>query len=58
MFLLRLMLVAALAGAIAPYSAAAESQSTPGVSDIQIKIGQTMEEFELLCFHCLHTTDK
>jgi branched-chain amino acid transport system substrate-binding protein len=42
MFLLRLMLVAALAGAIAPHPKAAESQSTPGVSDIQIKIGQTI----------------
>ena len=42
MFLLRLMLVAALAEAIAPHPKAAESQSTPGVSDIQIKIGQTI----------------
>jgi branched-chain amino acid transport system substrate-binding protein len=42
MFLLRLMLVAALAGAIAPHPKAAESQSAPGVSDTQIKIGQTI----------------
>ena len=41
-FLRRLMLVAAVAGAIAAQSRAAESQSTPGVSDTQIKIGQTI----------------
>jgi branched-chain amino acid transport system substrate-binding protein len=42
MFTLRLMLVAALAGAITAFPRAAESQSTPGVSDTQIKIGQTI----------------
>src|SRR5271169_3450378 len=41
-FLLRLMLVTAIAGAITAHSRAAESQSTPGVSDSQIKIGQTI----------------
>src|SRR5260370_31370054 len=38
----RLTLIAAVAGAIAAQSRAAESQSTPGVSDTQIKIGQTI----------------
>jgi ABC-type branched-subunit amino acid transport system substrate-binding protein len=42
MFTLRLILVAALAGAITAFPRAAESQSTPGVSDTQIKIGQTI----------------
>jgi hypothetical protein len=41
-FLCRLMLIAAVAGAIAAQSRAAESQSAPGVSDTQIKIGQTI----------------
>jgi branched-chain amino acid transport system substrate-binding protein len=41
MFTLRLILVAAL-GAITAFPRAAESQSTPGVSDTQIKIGQTI----------------
>jgi branched-chain amino acid transport system substrate-binding protein len=36
------MLIAAVAGAVAAQSRAAESQSAPGVSDTQIKIGQTM----------------
>jgi branched-chain amino acid transport system substrate-binding protein len=36
------MLIAAVAGAIAAQSRAAESQSAPGVSDTQIKIGQTI----------------
>jgi hypothetical protein len=36
------MLIAAAAGALAAQSRAAESQSTPGVSDTQIKIGQTI----------------
>jgi hypothetical protein len=36
------MLIAAVAGAIGAHSRAAESQSTPGVSDTQIKIGQTI----------------
>jgi len=40
-FPLRLMLVTAIACAIAAPSRAAESQTTPGVSDTQIKIGQT-----------------
>jgi branched-chain amino acid transport system substrate-binding protein len=40
--LLRIMLVAAIAGAIGGQATAAESQSTPGVSDTQIKIGQTI----------------
>jgi branched-chain amino acid transport system substrate-binding protein len=40
-FLLRLILAAALAGALPPYARAAGSQS-PGVSDTQIKIGQTI----------------
>ena len=42
MFLRRLMLIAAVAGAVAAQSRAAESQSAPGVSDTQIKIGQTI----------------
>jgi branched-chain amino acid transport system substrate-binding protein len=41
-FLRRLMLIAAVAGAVAAQSRAAESQSAPGVSDTQIKIGQTI----------------
>jgi ABC-type branched-subunit amino acid transport system substrate-binding protein len=41
-FLRRLTLIAAVAGAIAAQSRTAESQSTPGVSDTQIKIGQTI----------------
>ena len=41
-FLLRLMLVTAIAGAIAAHPGTAESQSAPGVSDTQIKIGQTI----------------
>jgi branched-chain amino acid transport system substrate-binding protein len=41
-FLRCLMLIAAVAGASAAHSPAAESQSTPGVSDTQIKIGQTI----------------
>src|SRR5437764_12006806 len=36
------MLIAAVAGAVAAQSRAAESQSAPGVSDTQIKIGQTI----------------
>jgi hypothetical protein len=42
LFLRRFMLIAAVAGAIDAHSRAAESQSTPGVSDTQIKIGQTI----------------
>src|SRR4029077_4135002 len=42
MFLTRLLLGAAVAGAIAAHPRAAESQSAPGVSDTQIKIGQTI----------------
>jgi hypothetical protein len=42
MFLLRLMLAVAIAGATAADPRAAESQSAPGVSDTQIKIGQTI----------------
>jgi hypothetical protein len=41
-FLLRLMLVACLAGVTGAHSRAAESQSASGVSDTQIKIGQTI----------------
>jgi hypothetical protein len=41
-FLRRLMLIAAVAGPIVAQADAAESQSTPGVSDTQIKIGQTI----------------
>ena len=36
------MLGAAVAGPMAAHSHAAESQSAPGVSDTQIKIGQTI----------------
>jgi ABC-type branched-subunit amino acid transport system substrate-binding protein len=36
------MLIAAVAGAIAAQAGAAESQSTSGVSDTQIKMGQTI----------------
>jgi hypothetical protein len=36
------MLIAVVAGALATQADAAESQSTQGVSDIQIKIGQTI----------------
>jgi ABC-type branched-subunit amino acid transport system substrate-binding protein len=42
MIMLRLMLVAALTGAISANPKAARSQPTPGVSDTQIKIGQTI----------------
>jgi branched-chain amino acid transport system substrate-binding protein len=42
MFVLRLMLVAAIAGAIAAHPGAAKSQSAPGVSNTRIKIGQTI----------------
>jgi hypothetical protein len=41
-FLRRLILIATLAGASAAHSHSAESQSSPGVSDTQIKIGQTI----------------
>jgi hypothetical protein len=41
-FLRRFMLIAAAVGTIAAQSRAAESQSTPGVSDTHIKIGQTI----------------
>jgi ABC-type branched-subunit amino acid transport system substrate-binding protein len=41
-FLRRFILTAAAAGAITAQPPAAESQSTPGVSDTQIKIGQTI----------------
>jgi branched-chain amino acid transport system substrate-binding protein len=41
-FLLRLMLVASLVGAMPAHGRAAESQSAPGISDTQIKIGQTI----------------
>jgi branched-chain amino acid transport system substrate-binding protein len=40
--LLRIMLVVAIAGAIAGQATAAESPSVPGLSDTQIKIGQTI----------------
>ena len=42
MFLLRLVLVAAIPGTIAAHPRVAKSQSAPGVSDTQIKIGQTI----------------
>ncbi len=42
MLLLRLTLAAALAGAMATHPRPAESQSTPGVTGTQIKIGQTI----------------
>ena len=42
MSLRRLILITAVASAIAGQSRAAESQSAPGISDTQIKIGQTI----------------
>jgi branched-chain amino acid transport system substrate-binding protein len=42
MFVLRLTLVAAIAGAATAHPRAAKSQSAPGVADTQIKIGQTI----------------
>jgi ABC-type branched-subunit amino acid transport system substrate-binding protein len=42
MFLLRVMLVAAIGSATVAHLNAAETQSSPGVSDTQIKIGQTI----------------